>query len=270
MRTLSGIFGFLGYGNMGSAIASGLLEQQALKPAQLHTYDPAPERMTEAKALGIRCADTPQTLLDACDTLVLAVKPQMLNASLAPITDTARPDLRVISIMAGISIATLKTRFGANARIIRVMPNTPALVGAGAAAIACCDACAETDVADARAIFEAVGIAEIVPESQMDAVTALSGSGPAYFFYLAECLVAAATAQGLPEDTALRLAGQTLLGAGQLLVSSKERPDVLREQVTSKGGVTFAALEAMRAADFTAMIQTAYQAAVKRSSELGT
>ena len=125
------------------------------------------------------------------------------------------------------------------------------------------------DAADARTVFEAVGIAEIVPESYMDAVTALSGSGPAYFFYLVECLVAAAVVEGLPEETAQRLAGQTLLGAGQLLVSSGKRPDVLREQVTSKGGTTFAALESFRAADFPAVVQTAYHAAAERSRELG-
>ncbi len=269
MQHLSGRFGFLGYGNMGGAIAAGLLAQGTLEAAQVYAYDPIADRMAEAKTAGIQCADTPQTLIASCNTIILAVKPQMLDQALAPLADNIPADIRVISIMAGISIAALESRFGSNARIIRVMPNTPALVGAGAAALACNAACSDEDAADARTVFEAVGIAEIVPESYMDAVTALSGSGPAYFFYLVECLVAAAVVEGLPEETAQRLAGQTLLGAGQLLVSSGKRPDVLREQVTSKGGTTFAALESFRAADFPAMVQTAYHAAAERSRELG-
>ncbi|HDP34217.1 MAG TPA: pyrroline-5-carboxylate reductase, partial [Candidatus Hydrogenedentes bacterium] len=200
---------------------------------------------------------------------ILAVKPQALDAALAPLLGETRADVRIISIMAGVSIAALQNRFGKKARIIRVMPNTPALAGAGAAALACNSACGEKDIAAARAIFEAVGIVEVLPESQMDAVTALSGSGPAYFFYLTECLVAAAVAENLPEEVALRLAGQTLMGAGKLLVSSGKRPDVLREQVTSKGGTTFAALEVLRDADFDTIVRNAYHAAAERSRELG-
>ncbi|MCK5863360.1 MAG: pyrroline-5-carboxylate reductase, partial [Candidatus Hydrogenedentes bacterium] len=224
MQSLSGRFGFLGYGNMGGAIVSGLLTQQTLQAEQIFVYDPAAERMVAAKECGIHCAATPQALIAACDTLVLAVKPQALDDALAPVIDKIPAGIRVISIMAGISITALQSRFGKEARIIRVMPNTPALVGAGAAALACSDACSEADAADGCAVFEAVGTAEIVPESHIDAVTALSGSGPAYFFYLVECLVAAAVAEGLPEETAQRLAGQTLMGAGQLLVSSGKRP----------------------------------------------
>jgi pyrroline-5-carboxylate reductase len=269
MYTLSGSFGFLGYGNMGSAIAAGLLARGTLQADQLWAYDPVAERMAEAEKSGIQRADSPQALIAACHTLILAVKPQMLDDALAPMIGKIPEDIRVISIMAGISIAALESRFSSAARIIRVMPNTPALVGAGAAALACNAACTDTDAADGRAIFESVGIAEIVPESYMDGVTALSGSGPAYFFYLVECLVAAAVAEGLPEETAQRLAGQTLLGAGQLLVSSGKRPDVLREQVTSKGGTTFAALESFRGADFAGVVRNAYHAAAERSRELG-
>ncbi len=269
MQALSGTFGFLGYGNMGGAIAAGLLAQEALRSERLYVYDPDPTKMATAHGQGVQCADTPQALVAACDTLVLAVKPQALKEALAPLGDLNTSELRVISIMAGISIATLQAHFGEQARIIRVMPNTPALVNAGASAIACSDTCSDADRADAQAIFEAVGMAEIVPESHMDGVTALSGCGPAYFFYLTECLIAAAVAEGLPEDTAQRLAGQTLLGAGRLLVSADAPPSVLREQVTSKGGATFAALESLRAADFAATVQAAYKAAANRSKELG-
>ena len=269
MQELQGSFGFLGFGNMGGAIAAGLLAQHTLKAAQLWAYDTAPARMAEAEKAGIQCAPSPAALFANCDTLILAVKPQMLEEALAPVNNALPGEIRVISIMAGISIAALETYFGSNTRILRVMPNTPALVGKGAAAIACNAACAEEDATVGRTIFESVGIVEMTPESYMDAVTALSGSGPAYFFYLVESLVAAAVAEGLPEDTAQRLAAQTMLGAGELLITSGKRPDALREQVTSKGGTTFAALESLRKADFAATVRNAYHAAAERSRELG-
>lgn len=269
MEHLSGRYGFLGFGNMGGAILSGLLARGTLRADQALVYDPAPERMAEADALGVARAVSPRALAEACTTLMLAVKPQVMDEALAPLLGVAAADKCIISIMAGIPIAALETRFGADARIIRVMPNTPALVGAGAAALAYNRACTPEDVAAARAVFETVGMVELVQEPQMDAVTALSGSGPAYFFYLTECLVAAAVDEGLDADAAHRLAAQTLLGAGQLLVTTGRPPDVLREQVTSMGGVTFAALESLRQDRFADQVARAYRAAVKRSTELG-
>lgn len=269
MQQLSGMYGFLGYGNMGAAILSGILSRGILQPEQALIYDPEPQRMGEAKALGVGCAATPRQLAESCDTLLLAVKPQAVDAALAPLCGAAGAAPRVISIMAGISIAALEARFGDGARIIRVMPNTPALVGAGAAAMACNEACTPDDIAVARLVFEAVGIVELVDERHLDAVTALSGSGPAYFLYMTECLIESAVKEGLDRDTAQRLAAHTVLGAGQLLVSTGKPPDVLREQVTSKGGTTFAALETLRAYNFVDIMAAAYQGAVMRSRELG-
>lgn len=269
MNRLQGCYGFLGYGNMGEAILAGLLENKALEPDAVRVYDPVPARMDAAAARGVTCAASPGELASACDTLLLAVKPQSLNDALAPLVGVVAPSVRVVSIMAGISIAVLRERFGPLARILRVMPNTPALVGAGAAAIACSDTCGPEDIEAGRTIFGAVGIVELVQETDIDAVTALSGSGPAYFFYLAECMIKAAVEEGLSEDLAGRLAAQTLMGAGKLLVSTGVPPARLREQVTSKGGTTFAALEAMRAHEFEAIIQAAVHAAAERSRELG-
>ncbi len=269
MGQLSGQYGFLGYGNMGGAIVAGLLKQAMVAPRQVMVYDADPARMADAERQGLILASSPAELARTCDTLVLAVKPQQMHEALGPALETARPDIRVISIMAGISIAVLESRFGASARILRVMPNTPALVGVGAAAIAYNGVCEERDIVETRMIFEAVGIVETVDETCMDAVTALSGSGPAYFFYMTECLINVAVAAGLPIETARRLAAQTLLGAGRLLVSTGKTPDVLREQVTSKGGTTFAALEALRSRDYACIMEAAYAAAVNRSRELG-
>ncbi|NLN94539.1 MAG: pyrroline-5-carboxylate reductase [Candidatus Hydrogenedens sp.] len=269
MTTLSGHIGFLGFGHMGEAIAAGMLRQGIVTAEQLLACDPDEARIAAAEALAIKAVSSGEELIKNCDTLLLAVKPQMMEEALAPLFCALRPGLRVISVMAGISIARLQQFFGTEARILRVMPNTPALSGAGAAGLAPGDNCDEADIAFASAIFESVGIVEVLPESLLDGVTALSGSGPAYFFYMTECLIEAAVNRGVPEEVAARLAAQTLFGAGKLLVESGEGPDLLRERVTSKGGTTFAALESMREADFAAVIHNAFEAAEKRSRELG-
>lgn len=269
MNRLQGCYGFLGYGNMGEAILTGLLSNNILTADAVYVFDPVLERMEAARARGVRCVASPSELARACDTLLLAVKPQSLEEALAPLSGKTPPAVRVISIMAGISITVLQERFGRDARIIRVMPNTPALVGAGAAAIAGSANCNEEDIKVASAVFQAVGIAEVVPEAYMDAVTALSGSGPAYFFYLTECMIKAAVREGLPESLARRLAGQTLMGAGKLLVESDDTPETLRARVTSKGGTTFAATETLRARDFEGIVGEALHAAAQRSRELG-
>ncbi len=162
-----------------------------------------------------------------------------------------------------------QARLGGDVRVVRVMPNTPALVKAGAAGIAMAPNCTEADKAAARAIFGAIGIAEFVSEDMMDTVTALSGSGPAYFFKMVESLVCAAEAHGLDAGQATRLASQTLFGAGKLLKESSDGPSVLRERVTSKGGTTAAALEAFRAGGLDKVIAAGVDAAVARSKELG-
>lgn len=269
MQRLEDSYGFLGYGNMGEAILGGVLDKGLLPASRIYVFDSLPSRMEAARARGVICVDSADELAASCGTLFLAVKPQHLQEALAPLLGKVPATIRIISIMAGISIAVLRECFGDRARILRVMPNTPALVGAGAAALAHSDTCGPEDINAGKLFFSAVGIVELVPESCMDAVTALSGSGPAYFFYLAECLASAAIEEGLPEALASRLAAHTLIGAGQLLRASGKSPSVLREQVTSKGGTTFAALEAMRSHNFEGVIREAIHAAAKRSQELG-
>ena len=266
---LQGTLGFLGYGNMGSAILEGLIRQSVVSAKHAVVYDPAPERAAAAEHLGVAVAASAEALAAAVDTLVLAVKPQTMETALKECAPGLRPSTLTISIAAGISIAYLQTRLGSDRRVIRVMPNTPALVQSGAAALAPSPNCTEEDVAAARTIFEAVGIARIVEEKDIDAVTALSGSGPAYFFYMVECLVKAGVAEGLNEDTATDLAAQTLLGAGCLLQASSDSAAALREKVTSKGGTTEAALNQFRADGFEDVILAGVRAAAARSRELG-
>jgi pyrroline-5-carboxylate reductase len=254
---------------MGSAILEGLIDQGTLSARHAIAYDPAAERSAAAQRMGVEVAASARELAKKADILVLAVKPQAMESALAELDGALKPDVLVVSIAAGISIAYLQARLGATVRVVRVMPNTPALVHSGAAGIALAPNCTEADALVARTIFEAIGIAEIVPESAIDAVTALSGSGPAYFFYMVECMVNAAVSEGLDESTATRLAAQTLFGAGRLLQATGEAAAALRQKVTSKGGTTEAALNRFRAGGFEELVSAAVKAAAARSRELG-
>jgi pyrroline-5-carboxylate reductase len=267
---LTDTVGFLGFGNMGQAIAAGLLETGTIAAKHLIAFDVNPDRLRDAEQLGVTAFSEAAAFAARCDILVLATKPQNMAEALDHVKPGLRQETLVISIAAGISIAYIQGRIGGGHRVVRVMPNTPALVNAGAAAMTLSANCTERDAAVARSIFEAVGIVEIVPERLMDVVTALSGSGPAYFFYMAECLVRAATTHGLPEDQATRLAAQTLTGSGLLLRRSGESAASLRARVTSKGGTTEAALKRFETEGFERVIAAGVEAAAARSRELGT
>ena len=264
-----GTLGFLGYGNMGGAIASGLVERAVVEPKNILVYDVDPAKMDAARQQGLETASSAEDLGRRADTVMLAVKPQTMAEALEQLAPGLDRGTLVVSIAAGISIGYLQERLGKDIRVIRVMPNTPALVGAGAAEVALSGNCTENDAVRAETIFGAVGIAERVPEPAMDTVTALSGSGPAYFFYLVECLIKAAVAEGLDENVATRLAAQTLFGAGKLLVDSGESAGALRVRVTSKGGTTEAALRQFSGDGFERIVASAVGAASARSKELG-
>ena len=267
--TIQGTIGFLGYGNMGSAILEGLIHQGTLSGRHVIVYDPVPARREAAEAVGARTASSLKELVLESDLLLLAVKPQLMQDVLDELKQHLDAKTLVISIAAGTSIKSIQDTLCADTRVIRVMPNTPALAQAGAAGIAPGKNCTEKDVETAKTVFEAVGIAEIVEEAEIDIVTGLSGSGPAYFFYLVECLIAAAKAEGMEESVASRLAAQTLYGAGCLLQSSGETAEELRRRVTSPGGTTEAALNQFQADGLDSAVKAAVHAAVLRSRELG-
>lgn len=261
--------GFLGFGNMGGAILEGLLKTQTIPAASARVYDVDAEKCRRAQLLGAWIAESPSALAQESDVVVLAVKPQMMDAALEQIKPGVTDRVLIVSIAAGISIDYIQNRLGREIHVVRAMPNTPALVGVGATAFALSDTCSTRDAECAQAIFDAVGHAERVQESLIDAVTALSGSGPAYFFFMVECMVRAAVSHGMPEDQATRLAAQTLLGAGKLLKESGESPATLRSRVTSKGGTTEAALNQFAAEGFERVINAGIAAAVTRAKELG-
>lgn len=267
--TLPGTVGFLGFGNMGQAIAGGLVRAGAVTGSQIVAFDVDAAKAALAASWGGRAATSAAELAAASDIFLLAPKPQDMRAALQSITGGLRREALVISIAAGVSVGFIQDTLGAEARVVRAMPNTPAMVGSAATAFARSETCTARDADTARAIFESIGVAEEVPEDLLDAVTALSGSGPAYYFAIVEAQTRAGVALGLTEAQAGRLAGQTLYGAGKLLHESGETAGVLRERVTSKGGTTAAALAVFEARGLADVVGAGMAAAAKRSKELG-
>jgi pyrroline-5-carboxylate reductase len=261
--------GIIGGGNMAEAIVRGALDQKILTPEQLVISDPQPQRREVFAAWQVEVTRDNQQVVAQSDQLMLAVKPQMLSV----LTDILKQiDVErqvVISIMAGITTARISELIGGRARVIRVMPNTPLMVGLGMSAIALGEHATERDAELTMRLFAAAGEADLVDESLMDAVTAVSGSGPAYLFYLAEAMVEAAGAMGFDDALSQRLVRQTLRGAAELLARSPEDAAQLRRRVTSPGGTTEAAISHMEDGDVRSIVRQAVERAAQRSRELG-
>lgn len=263
-------FAFIGAGNMAGALIRGLLGTGSVTAEQITAADPDSERLSALQAeLGIGVTSDNAEAVSGADVVVLATKPQVFPQVLPGLASALPAGAVVISIAAGIPTAQIEQALPSGARVVRTMPNTPALVGAGATAIAAGQNAEEDDLALAEGLFRSVGIAVRVPEASIDAVTGLSGSGPAYVFAVIEALRDAGIREGLPEDTALLLASQTVFGAAKLLLAQNEPPEVLRERVTSPGGTTRAGLDALARAGFDDAIAGAVRAATRRSVELG-
>ena len=200
--------------------------------------------------------------------VVLAVKPQVVQAVLPEVTKGIGRDALVVSILAGVSCATLEAGRPAGTRVVRSMPNTPSLVRRGATALAAGTHAKRADLDAATTLFDAVGLTVEVPERSLDAVTGLSGSGPAYVFLFLEALADGGVKEGLPRDVALRLAAQTVLGAATMLLETGSHPGVLKDQVTSPGGTTIAGVEALESRAFRGAVMAAVSAASARSKAL--
>ena len=256
----------IGGGKMGEALLGGLLDDGWATADQFHVVEPDGDRRAVlAEALpGISVGGS---AIAGVDTLV-AVKPHVVADVCAGLAALGVP--RVLSIAAGVTTAAMESVLGDGVPVVRVMPNTPSLVGQGAAAVAGGRAATPADLDWAAGILGAVGEVVVVDdEALIDAVTGLSGSGPAYVFLLAEALMAAGIAEGLPADVAVTLTEQTLLGAATLLKASDDPPSTLRENVTSKGGTTAAGLAVFEAAGFRDLVADVVAAAAARSRELG-
>jgi pyrroline-5-carboxylate reductase len=268
---VSGRIGFIGGGNMARSLIGALI-RGGVDAGSMAVAEPNPDlRAALARDFGVTTHMHARDAAAGAGLIVIAVKPQVLKSVCAELTDIVAKTLpMIISIAAGIRVGQLREWLGSELPIVRAMPNTPALVGAGATGLIANEA-ANTDElrAQAEAILGAAGTTVwIEREELMDVVTALSGSGPAYFFLLVEALEDAAVAQGLPRATARALAKQTCLGAGRMLVEDGEPPTVLRERVTSPGGTTAAALDAFASGGLRDVVASAIDAATRRGREL--
>jgi pyrroline-5-carboxylate reductase len=263
---------FCGTGQMATALASGFC-RQLLSDSQISGYDPgeaARQRFRDTVGSGVVVGDDPKQLVPQATVVIVAVKPQIVPAALQSLRPLIQPSQLVISIAAGISLQTLANGLPDDVRLIRVMPNTPCLIGRGACGL--CDGPTATagDVKLVTALLQTVGIVEAVPEAMMDAVTGLSGSGPAYVFRMIQALSDGAVSVGMPRDMALRLAAQTVAGAAEMVQQLQQHPAVLTDAVTSPGGTTIAGLHALESGSFNAIVMDAVVAAARRSQELGS
>ena len=261
--------GVIGAGNMGEAILRGVIAQGCLPHNAIVAYDPVRKReQVLAMEFGILCAEN-NLIPGACPHVLLAVKPQMMGAVLDEIRPVVREDATIISIAAGITTAYIDKHLKGKGRIVRVMPNTPMRVAAGVSAVARGPRATPEDVHWTQRLFAASGLAVVMDESQMDAVTGLSGSGPAYLFYLVEAMTAAGVAEGMDPDIAAMLATQTCIGAGKLLAQTKTPPEELRRRVTTPNGTTERAIDIMEDGGVKAKIIEGIRGATERSRELG-
>jgi pyrroline-5-carboxylate reductase len=260
---------FIGGGNMAEAIIKGIIAGGTAAESILVSEPVADRRTYLSSSYGVRTTDNSKEAAQSCGTIILAVKPQQAASVCAALNSELNTGHLLISIMAGVSCSTLEGLFSEPVRVVRVMPNTPALVLAGAAAVAGGKSATEDDLKMVEDIFSLVGSCCRVDEKLMDAVTGLSGSGPAYVLTFIEALADGGVKNGLPRETALHLAIQTLLGTAKLLLETGEHPGSLRDKVTSPGGTTIAGLHALEKGSFRATVMNAVEAATLRSKELG-
>jgi pyrroline-5-carboxylate reductase len=261
--------GFIGAGNMAEAMIRGLLRGNDFDAGSISASGPREERMRElGESYGI-VATTDNTKPAKSEIVVLSVKPQILSRVLDEVADAIRPDALVISIAAGVPVSAIQARLAGGTRVVRAMPNTPALVDAGATAIAGGEHARDSDLEEAKRIFDAIGLTVILEESQLDAVTGLSGSGPAYVFLILEALSDAGVKVGLSRRTAQLLAAQTVLGSAKLLLETNEHPGRLKDMVTSPGGTAITGLHTLENGGVRTTLMNAVEAATRRSRELG-
>jgi pyrroline-5-carboxylate reductase len=264
--------GFLGAGKMATALAKGFINAKLAGPKQITAADPyesARNHFTEET--GAKSSVSNADAAKFADILILATKPDYVGAALAEANDSlkARKDYLLISIAAGVTISKLEGALPAGARVIRAMPNTPALLGESASAFAPGNHATAADAETAKKLLSAVGIAFQVKESLLDAVTGLSGSGPAYVYQFIEALSDGGVASGLPRDIATRLAAQTVLGAARMVLQTGQHPGALKDQVASPGGTTIEGLHELEKGKLRGTVMSAVRAATEKSKKLG-
>ncbi len=262
--------GFLGTGKMATALAKGFIRAGLVAPKQVFGSDPvSAARVAFGKETGARILPSNVRIVEQASVLVLATKPDQTVPVLNEIREHFTRRHLLISIAAGVPTAKLEAALPVNARIIRVMPNTPALVGASAAGLALGKSATRADGELAQRLFSATGVAFQLKESLLDAVTGLSGSGPAYVYQFIEALSDGGVAAGLPRDVATKLAAQTVLGAAKMVLETGQHPGALKDQVTSPGGTTIEGLHELEKGKLRGTVMSAVRAATEKSKKLG-
>ena len=263
--------GFVGAGQMAAALGQGFVRAGLIPPDNLCASDPAEAARSHfAQATGAASFAENPPVIERSDIVFLAVKPQQMAAVAAEAAALLRPEQLVVSIAAGVRIAALQAALGRHVRLVRVMPNTPCLVGKGACGYCLGGSAKPADGELVGRLLGAVGVAFEVEEKLLDAVTGLSGSGPAFVYTVIEALSDGGVRMGLPRNVATALAAQTVLGAARMVLETGEHPGVLRDRVTSPGGTTIAGIQALEECGLRAALIAAVQEATERSIELGS
>jgi pyrroline-5-carboxylate reductase len=265
--------GIIGGGNMGVALAKGILQTKWASPENIMIAEPLKEKMDSLKALGkgVKASHSNTEAATWADIVILSVKPQIMGRVLDEIKPVVKNDKLVLSVAAGITTSSIEKKLGGEVPVVRAMPNIAAVVRESATVICKGKYATEKDIATARHIFESVGVVvELEEESLMDAVTGLSGTGPMYVFQILEGLSDAGVKVGLSRDMANTLAVQTLIGSSKLIQQTKEHPAKLKDLVTSPGGTAISALHSLEKNGLKALLIDAVEVATKRSSELGS
>jgi pyrroline-5-carboxylate reductase len=262
--------GFLGAGKMATALAKGFVQAGLVIPKQIIASDPSDAaRASFAKEVGAKTTTSNLAVVESAGVVVLAVKPDQVGGLLAEIRDQLTGKHLLISIAAGVPLAKLEAGLQPGARLIRVMPNTPALVGASATAFALGKSARPQDAVLAQKLFSAVGAAYQVKETLLDAVTGLSGSGPAYVYMFIEGLSDGGVASGLPRDIATKLAAQTVLGGAKMVLETGLHPGALKDMVTSPGGTTIEGIHELEKGKLRGTVMSAVRAAAEKARKLG-
>jgi pyrroline-5-carboxylate reductase len=262
--------GMIGAGNMAAALIRGLLASKQVAPEQIRASDVRKERLSELEAeYGIKTHVDNHELTKWANLLVIAVKPQVIDRLLDQIATSLVPGTLVVSIAAGVPLRSLEARLPDTVRLMRAMPNTAAIALAGATGIAPGSRATEADIELTRALFDATGRSVVLEESLIDAVTGLSGSGPAYIMLIIEALADGGVKVGLHRDTALLLAAQTVYGSAKLLLDTGEHPGRLKDMVTSPGGTAIAGLHTLESGALRKTLIDAVEVATRRAQELG-
>jgi len=261
---------FIGGGNMAEALIKGLIDKSRAAPEQVIVSEPREERAQFlSHTYHAEVIWDNQAAAQRAEIIVLAVKPQVMRGVLQDLSSVVAPNQLIISIAAGISTASIASHIGNDQRIIRAMPNTPAQIGMGAVALCSGGSATYGDLEIAQSLFNVIGVSVVVQEHHMDAVTGLSGSGPAYIFLLIEALTDGGVRMGLPRDIAQALVLQTVIGSGRMVLETGEHPSKLKDLVTSPGGTTIAGLHVLETKGVRGALIDAVAAATKRSRELG-